>query len=415
MGLRVPPEALLWSLFLVPFVYSFGLLNVNLISPQRYYRNRLAETYLLKPATNGEDVVVVDPQLLSELGRTKKAPYHLINAAFNLPSSRVVELRGRDSDFFLFSKYYCGSPIVGYFPTRDWEAVDGYLNLGTAVAISGAAASPHMGSASPRGLSFFLTLLNVRLGYWLRRPDVCGSPKGLVKGIDGPGPTHLFREMFGWIAERFLYLGRFGLSPRFLNVSDGGHIENLAVYELLRRRCKFIIAIDGECDPRLGFRSLMKLQQYAWIDFGTSIDLDLERLRLTDRGWSRAHLAFGKITYHSGEQGFMLYMKLSVTGNERDYLLDYHGESPFPHQSTLDQLFDKAQFEAYRRLGEHVTEDLFCEEFISDIEDSQLTVRKWFQGLANNLLQADPVTTTGQRPVQRSVAHREKPTSTQRS
>ena len=41
-------------------------------------------------------------------------------------------------------------------------------------------------------------------------------------------------------------------SSSYLNLSDGGHVENLALYELLRRRCKFIIAIDGEADPEVG-------------------------------------------------------------------------------------------------------------------------------------------------------------------
>jgi len=389
----VSADRLLWLLFLVPLVYSGFFLNVNLISPQRYYRNRLAETYLLRPelsqheitkkssvtAAQREATTTIDPQLLSHLGQTKKAPYHLINAALNIPLSRVPELRGRNSDFFLFSKHYCGSPIVGYHPTRQWEAVDGYLDLGTAMAISGAAASPHMGTATPRGASFFLTLANVRLGYWLRRP--AGHERHpFVKAFSGPGPFYLLREMFGRVGEH----------TKYLNVSDGGHIENLAVYELLRRRCKFIVAIDGECDPGLQFPSMMKLQQYAWIDFGTSLEIDLGRLRLTDRGWSQTHIALGQIHYPTGEKGFLLYIKLSITGNERDYLLDYRTRnSPFPHQSTADQLFDESQFEAYRALGEHVTDDLFCPEFWPGTLVPPGTMRAWFQSLVDNLL--DPL------------------------
>ncbi len=391
---EVAADWLLWLLFLVPLVYSGFLLNVNLISPQRYYRNRLAETYLLRPQLSQDEIAsepsvnaaqleateAVDPQLLSQLGNTNKAPYHLINAALNIPASRIPELRGRNSDFFLFSKHYCGSPIVGYLPTRQWEAVDGYLDLATAMAISGAAASPHMGTATPRGASFFLTLLNVRLGYWLRRPEG-GEQHPFVKAFSGPGPFYLLREMFGRVGEH----------RKYLNVSDGGHIENLAVYELLRRRCKFIIAIDGECDPGLQFPSMMKLQQYAWIDFGTSIEIDLTRLRLTDRGWSQTHIALGQIHYPTGEKGFLLYIKLSITGNERDYLLDYRTRnSPFPHQSTADQLFDESQFEAYRALGEHVTDDLFCPEFWPGTSVPPGTVRAWFQSLADNLLDPPP-------------------------
>src|SRR5690606_28849837 len=131
------------------------------------------------------------------------------NAALNIPASKIPELRGRNSDFFLFSKHYCGSPIVGYLPTCQWEAVDGYLDLATAMAISGAAASPHMGTAPPRGASFFLTLLNVRLGYWLRRPQG-GEQHWFIKAFCAPGPMYLLREMFGHVHEQ----------TKYLNVSD---------------------------------------------------------------------------------------------------------------------------------------------------------------------------------------------------
>ena len=57
------------------------------------------------------------------------APYHLINAALNLPSSDIAELRGRDCDFFLFSKHYCGSPVLGYEETKRWEEGDVDLEL----------------------------------------------------------------------------------------------------------------------------------------------------------------------------------------------------------------------------------------------------------------------------------------------
>jgi hypothetical protein len=50
-----------------------------------------------------------------------------------------------------------------------------------------------------------------------------------------------------------------------VNLSYGGHIENLAGIELLRRRCKFIIIGDGETDPELRFNGLETLIFYAQI------------------------------------------------------------------------------------------------------------------------------------------------------
>jgi hypothetical protein len=83
-----------------------------------------------------------------------------------------------------------------------------------------------------------------------------------------------------------------------------------------------------------------------------------------------------------------------MTGNESEFLQKYRAEHPaFPHESTSDQLFDEAQFEAYRALGEHVGEDLFRSDLVDPIgpEGKPLpdkpTVRQWFQGLANSLLE----------------------------
>ena len=56
-------------------------------------------------------------------------------------------------------------------------------------------------------------------------------------------------------------------------LTDGGHIDNLGIYELLRRRCQLIIAVDAEADPQMSFRSFVALQRYARIDLGVLIDL----------------------------------------------------------------------------------------------------------------------------------------------
>ena len=104
------------------------------------------------------------------------------------------------------------------------------------MAISGAATSPLMGLGTVRHLSFWMALLNVRLGYWVRKP----SPQ-VSKWGDVPGLRFLLREMIGRVDER----------ERYLDVTDGGHVGNLGVYELLRRRCKFIVAIDGQHDPSI--------------------------------------------------------------------------------------------------------------------------------------------------------------------
>mgnify|MGYP006102084705 FL=1 len=181
-------------------------------------------------------------------------------------------------------------------------------------------------------------------------------------------PRALLSEMLMKLSER----------QKWVNLSDGGHIENLAGIELLRRRCKFIIIGDGEADPELRFNGLATLIRYARIDLGISINIDPEAIRVdmsedaVYRGkdnLSEEHCAFGTITYppngengSKSEEGYLLYLKSSYSGDEDEIIKEYRYRNPtFPHQSTADQCFDENQFECYRALGQHIGEKA-CEE-----------------------------------------------------
>jgi hypothetical protein len=233
-----------------------------------------------------------------------------------------------------------------------------------------------MGLGSISSLSALLTFLNVRLGYWIRRP----GPKRV---FGTPGFSCLMREMFGIAMSE---------QRAWINLSDGGHIENMAVYELLRRRCKFIISIDGEADPQSTFHGHLTLVRHAQIDFGIRIEPDLTPLRpdVASR-FSQAHSMMCRIHYppaggQPGGQGLILYLKLSLTGNELETIKRYRALHPdFPHQTTLDQFFDEEQFEAYRQLGVHIAEGLFTKALLGQAVDPA-TVRDWFSGLMRNLL-----------------------------
>jgi hypothetical protein len=143
---------------------------------------------------------------------------------------------------------------------------------------------------------------------------------------------------------------------RWVNLSDGGHIENLAAIELLRRRCKFVVIGDGECDPNMYFAGLATLIRTARIDLGVHIDINLDELRLDGDRHSGGHLAIGQILYPGEkERGYLLYLKSSCTGDEDEVIGAYrHQSSTFPHETTADQFFNEGQFEAYRALGEHI-------------------------------------------------------------
>ena len=180
---------------------------------------------------------------------SEASPYHLINVALNVPGSSFANRRGRNADFFLFSKRFVGSELTGYVDTRLAEAAMDGLNAGTAMAISGAAAAPNMGIASMRPLSATIALLNVRLGRWMRHPyDIVkyARTSELAQWWRGrPGPTRLLSEAFFKSGADVTELNKNGgKDAGFVFLTDGGHKENLGVYELLRRRCLVIVAVD---------------------------------------------------------------------------------------------------------------------------------------------------------------------------
>jgi hypothetical protein len=178
-----------------------------------------------------------------------------------------------------------------------------------------------------------------------------------------PGERSTFGDRFRWRVRPGALLleasGRLDETHRWVNVSDGGHIENLAGIELLRRHCRYVILGDGEADPEHRFNGLATLVRSARIDLGIHVDIDVDALRLDERRRSARHWAVGRIHYPGEtEPGHLLYLKSSVTGDEDEVIREYrHGQPSFPHESTADQFFDEGQFEAYRSLGQHVGEE----------------------------------------------------------
>lgn len=171
-----------------------------------------------------------------------------------------------------------------------------------------------------------------------------------------------FADRFRWrVRPQALLLEmamRLDEKHRWVNLSDGGHIENLATIELLRRRCRIIVIGDGECDPQMYFAGLATLLRTAYIDLGVHIEMNLDALRLKADTHTGAHLVLGRIVYPGEkETGWLLYLKASCTGDEDEVIGQYRHKSPtFPHETTADQFFNEGQFEAYRALGQHIGE-----------------------------------------------------------
>lgn len=364
----------LWSLFGV---------NLNMLSPHRYYRARLSECYLAVPDKE-KTLVTALKKRLSTLGESKASPYHLINAFVNLPASQNRELRGRGGDFFLFSRDHCGSPATGYVSTERLETADPRLDLMTAVAISAAAGSSNMGWRTEGPFAqfrFLLAVLNVRLGYWIPNYQKATFENKGGNKVPGKIPS-------GFVASPYLLresTGNIDETLNHLNVSDGGHIENLGVYELLRRKCRFIISADGGAVLDVTGGDLQRLERYAFIDLGIRMQYDLRDLKPDERGVCRAPAILVKITYSDGSEGWMIYLRPSITGNESNYVLDHWKLTPgFPYESIADQIFEEEQFEGYRSLGQTAIGSLFNKELGTNRND--LDVKTWFSKLAANLL-----------------------------
>lgn len=343
------------SLLLIGGVTSFAV-NVNRFSLHAIYRNRLIRAFLgsararADPARASDRFTGFDPAdnlPMAELPTEK--PLHVINITLNLVGGRNLAWQERKAEPFSVTPLAVGNPDVGYRPTALYGGRHGGITLGTAMAISGAAVSPNMGYHSSPIIGMLLMLFNIRLGWWL------GNPKQDQYRREGPtfSAVPLFQELAGQTtnARRWVYL------------SDGGHFENLGLYEMVRRRCRIIVVSDAGCDPNFGFEDLANAARKIYIDLGVSIDF--ETMDLTQRQsppQPAAYCALGRITYpgRAGQTGWILYIKPGYHGNEPIDIQGYaNAHETFPHESTADQFFSESQFEAYRGLGAHIME-LIC-------------------------------------------------------
>ncbi|MCE9601435.1 MAG: hypothetical protein K8S21_04365 [Gemmatimonadetes bacterium] len=250
------------------------------------------------------------------------------------------------------------------------------LEVGAWVAISGGAVSTGLGSRTNAAFSLLLGLFNVRLGYWWRSGvNVAdrAAKSSRTRTQELLGYLRSFLPMqFALLDEWF---ARFpGTLRRDWYLTDGGHFENLGGYELIRRSLPVIVISDAESDAGFEFSGLANLVRKARTDFGAEIDFlgedDLDELRaavptfpscvgsLDAIEHSLAHAALARVRYRTGT-GWLLYVKPTLDGDEPTDVRQYHRSHPaFPHESTGDQFFDEAQWESYRRLGEHIAEEL---------------------------------------------------------
>lgn len=283
---------------------------------------------------------------------------HVISVALNLTSGTDLAWQERKAESFTFSALHCGTGKLGYRDSRKYGGPNG-VKLGTALTISGAAVSPNMGYHSSPVIAFLLTLFNVRLGAWL------GNPCSRGKAYTQPGPRmggwHLVLEALGFAND----------TSKFVYLSDGGHFDNLGLYEMVRRRCRLIIVCDGGQDRDYAFDDLANAIRKIHVDFGVPItfngNISIAPSRETGVVVKR-YCAIGKIQYHckdgtpETDDGDLIYIKPAFygpAGNAPVDVTNFAKRFPdFPHETTANQFFNETRFESYRSLGSHVFDDV---------------------------------------------------------
>lgn len=360
--------------------------DINDFSMQPFYRDRIARGYAgaSDPARapdkfsgfSGADrslrVADLLPRSFKDSDRTlwkKKedgspkepsydGPFPIFCTAINLTMGEDLAYQERKAASFAFTPLYSGystgwtestdvtQQYNGFIPTTQWAySTGGGVAMATAVATSGAAVSPNSGYHTNPAVAFLLTMFNVRLGWWIRNPRRQFSqenpPSSPVFGI-----VRLVLELCGAVND----------TAHYVYLSDGGHFDNMGLYELVRRRCRTIVICDGEQDLHLQFDGLGQSTRKIRLDFGVEIDLkDIRHMRSDDT--SPGHVVIGSITYPEDpvHPGTIIYIKTSLDGDEPVDIVNYKREdSSFPQDTTLNQFFTESKFESYRALGSHI-------------------------------------------------------------
>lgn len=357
-------DVLIFLLFIlvVGFFCSWSC-YVNIYSLGPMYGNRLTQAYLgasnpphakeesTFAVQNEDDCVHYDNFDRYENGEQRPKLFHIINTALNLtrPSADTLEWQQRKAASFVMTPSYCGSAETGYTSTQTYDDTNGGITIGRAIAVSGAAVSSNMGYHSSRFVSMLLAFFNIRLGYWAQNPNAAQSrPIGMLL---------LCRE----------FASRIDAKSRHVYLSDGGHFENLGLYEMIRRRCKRILVVDAGHDPDYRYEDLENAIRKIRTDFGVQIIPETAQLTPELARNMQRHSMMARVIYPTedgkpNEEGRILLLKPVLSGDEYFDLLRYAeatrskagtDANVFPQHPTSDQFFDESQFESYRALGQH--------------------------------------------------------------
>lgn len=374
-----------WILLAIALIVTIlSCVDVTSLSLHPFYRGRLAQAFAVR-RLGGEPqgYKAEEGTWLDSYGRTQGGPKFVFAAAAAL-SGDAKPAPGLNAVSYVLSADYIGGPALGWLDTKETIAISSSrikrdLTVQAAVAISGAAFASAMGRMN-KGFQSLLAVSGARLGTWLPNPVFVKNAKDnaaqplypkALPSVRGAG--YFYRELFGINREQ----------ARLVQVTDGGHYENLGLVEALRRRCRLIYVVDGGGDTPPLLSGLSDAIRLARFELGVEIELD-------ERGAYRvANLAPGSAepfgtghAFHSlnnrltagtvvrglirypaaagmGEHnvGLLIVAKAVLWRELPDWVLTYgagrSGES-FPNDKTSDQWFNEAQFAAYTEVGRRI-------------------------------------------------------------
>ena len=386
-----------------------------------FYRSRICRCFLGAARATGQTSQhptaeqFGDDLTFAELRESTKnqRPIHLVCCAANNLAGDTLGSLYRGARSTTISPF--GISLGNYVATCD------DLRFSSALTASAAAFNSQMGRISMDlgpAVAFIMSAFNLRLGLWVPHPLIRNPRPPLLVGRpffyemfghtncdpippdDGGERLHLMaKKSFTALSEKLPNAARHAtrsvmnmvanektaaacaqkaadLSDKmvefsanrvrdvhFLHLSDGAHFENLGLYELIRRHCRYLIVSDCGTDPEVAFDDLAIALRSIREDFGVEIDLDVSPLRADDSGHARQHAVVGTIHYDGfggTDKGTIILFKPSLTGDEPSDVSQYQARHPaFPHETTGDQFYDEAQWESYRRLGEHAGDSVF--------------------------------------------------------
>ena len=375
-------EGGIWSdliLMAIAGLLALGLgrhVNVNRFSMHAVYRTRLVRAFLgsARRARQPDHFTGIDPRdnprmtdVTAHAG-ARMALFPVINVTLNMTAGRNNAWNERKGESFTVTPVNCGAAYLqrmedqaagrpargAYVRTSDYaggEKETGRddqgqgMTLGTALTLSGAAVSPNMGYHSSPATAFLMTLFNVRLGAWLPNPAIASTWE-LSRSKPPNALLTLGRELLGLTNDR----------GRAVYLSDGGHFENLGLYEMVRRRCTYILAIDADMDENAWFEDLGNAVRKIRIDLDIDIQFDPPMgIGSRDKPLTPFRsFAFATIHYpETTKTGKLIYVKpCDPTDIPMDVRSYRNAHIEFPHEPTVDQFYSESQFESYRQLGQ---------------------------------------------------------------